>query len=149
MADDDKNPAREVITDYAQFHFRYSRTADGTVYAQRNGHPMARPIRSQGTTGPPARTHGRTVQGRHRCVQRHRHEGGVGFDRALALTGDLQPVHIRVAPGYDGATWLDLGRDDGRSVRIHPTGWDIRTPDPRGVCWRRRGTAPVGQGNQR
>uniref|UniRef100_UPI003F4A554B tyrosine-type recombinase/integrase n=1 Tax=Streptomyces sp. C10-9-1 TaxID=1859285 RepID=UPI003F4A554B len=41
------------------------------------------------------------------------------------------------APGYDGATWLDLGRSDGQSVRIHPTGWDIRTPDPQEVCWRR------------
>ncbi|MFE2645466.1 ATP-binding protein, partial [Streptomyces nigra] len=50
MADDDKS-ARQVITDYAQSHFRYFRTADGTVYAQRNGHPVARPIRSQGTTG--------------------------------------------------------------------------------------------------
>ncbi|MFE6979427.1 ATP-binding protein, partial [Streptomyces sp. NPDC057682] len=51
MAEDEKNPAREVITTYAQSHFRYFRTADGTVYAQRNGHPVARPIRSQGTTG--------------------------------------------------------------------------------------------------
>ncbi|MFD0415843.1 ATP-binding protein [Streptomyces sp. NPDC127108] len=138
MADDETNPARKVITDYAQSHFRYFRTADGTVYAQRNGHPVARPIRSQGTTGS------------------HRQELMVGLFRdgvgvfngtalkealdlieALALTEDVQPTHIRVAPGYDGATWLDLGRTDGRSVRIHPTGWDIRTPDPEEVCWRR------------
>ncbi|MFC8450595.1 ATP-binding protein [Kitasatospora sp. NPDC057223] len=138
MSEDDKNPARAVIADYAQAHFRYFRTADGTVYAQRNGHPVARPIRSQGTTGS------------------HRQELMVGLYRdgigvfngtamkealdlieALALTEDVQPVHIRVAPGFDGATWLDLGRDDGQSVRIHPTGWDIATPDPREVCWRR------------
>jgi hypothetical protein len=138
MSDDEKTPAREVITDYAQSHFRYFRTADGTVYAQRNGHPVARPIRSQGTTGS------------------HRQELMVGLFKdgigvfngtamkealdlieALALTEDVQPVHIRVAPGFDGATWLDLGRSDGQSVRIHPTGWDIRTPDPREVCWRR------------
>ncbi|MFE0577773.1 ATP-binding protein [Streptomyces sp. NPDC058874] len=138
MAEDEKNPAREVITTYAQEHFRYFRTVDGTVYAQRNGHPVARPIRSQGTTGS------------------HRQELMVGLFRdglgvfngtalkealdlieALALTEDVQPVHIRVAPGFDGATWLDLGRDDGKSVRIHPTGWDILTPDPREVCWRR------------
>ncbi|MFE2064111.1 hypothetical protein ACFXDH_17165 [Streptomyces sp. NPDC059467] len=56
---------------------------------------------------------------------------------ALALTEDVQPVYIRVAPGFDGATWLDLGRADGQSVRIHPTGWDIAVPDPREVCWRR------------
>jgi hypothetical protein len=42
-----------------------------------------------------------------------------------------------VAPGFDGATWLDLGRDDGQSVRIHPDGWEVCTPDPREVCWRR------------
>ncbi|MFI0968429.1 hypothetical protein ACH4S8_44940 [Streptomyces sp. NPDC021080] len=41
MPEDDKAPAREIITDYAQAHFRYFRTADGTVYAQRNGHPVA------------------------------------------------------------------------------------------------------------
>ncbi|GAA3301133.1 hypothetical protein GCM10020295_43640 [Streptomyces cinereospinus] len=138
MSDDEKNPARKVITDYAQSHFRYFRTVDGTVYAQRTGHPVARPIRSQGTTGS------------------HRQELMVGLFRdgvgvfngtalkealdlieALALTEKVQPTHIRVAPGFDGATWLDLGRDDGRSVRIHPTGWDIRIPDPEEVCWRR------------
>ncbi|MBE8471628.1 ATP-binding protein [Streptomyces justiciae] len=138
MSDDDKNPAREVIADYAHSHFRYFRTADGTVYAQKNGHPVARPIRSQGTTGS------------------HRQELMVGLFKdgvgvfngtalkealdlieALALSEDVQPVHIRVAPGYDGATWLDLGRADGQSVRIHPTGWDIKVPDPREVCWRR------------
>ncbi|MFB7915237.1 ATP-binding protein [Streptomyces sp. NPDC056061] len=138
MSEDEKTPAREVITDYAQSHFRYFRTTEGTVYAQRNGHPVARPIRSQGTTGS------------------HRQElmvglfnDGVGvfngtalkealdLIEALALSQDVQPTHIRVAPGFDGATWLDLGRDDGRSVRIHPTGWDIRIPDPREVCWRR------------
>ncbi|WP_338683418.1 ATP-binding protein [Streptomyces acidiscabies] len=138
MSDDDKNPAREVITDYAREHFRYFRTADGTVYAQKNGHPVARPIRSQGTSGS------------------HRQELMVGLFKdgrgvfngtalkealdlieALAMSQPVQPVHIRVAPGFDGATWLDLGRDDGKSVRIHPTGWEITVPDPREVCWRR------------
>ncbi|MER7619931.1 ATP-binding protein [Streptomyces sp. NPDC126503] len=138
MSEDEKTPAREIITDYAQQHFRYFRTAEGTVYAQRNGHPVARPIRSQGTSGS------------------HRQELMVGLFRdgfgvfngtalkealdlieALALDEGVQPTHIRVAPGFDGATWLDLGRADGKSVRIHPTGWDIRTPDPREVCWRR------------
>ncbi|MFB7866139.1 ATP-binding protein [Streptomyces sp. NPDC056069] len=138
VAEDEKNPAREVITTYAQEHFRYFRTVDGAVYAQKNGHPVARPIRSQGVTGS------------------HRQELMVGLFRdglgvfngtalkealdlieALALTEDVQPTYIRVAPGFGGATWLDLGRDDGKSVRIHPTGWDILTPDPREVCWRR------------
>lgn len=127
--DDEKNPARKVITDYAQSHFRYFRTADGTVYAQKNGHPVARPMRSQGTTGS------------------HRQELMVGLFKdgvgvfngtalkealdlieALALYEDTHAVNIRVAPGFDGATWLDLGRNDGQSVRIHPTGWDILTP---------------------
>ncbi|MFE1728609.1 ATP-binding protein [Streptomyces bacillaris] len=138
MSEDEKTPAREVITDYAQAHFRYFRTADGTVYAQKNGHPVARPMRSQGTTGS------------------HRQELMVGLFKdgfgvfngtamkealdlieALALTEDVQRTHIRVAPGFDGATWLDLGRADGKSVRIHPAGWEVLTPDPREVCWRR------------
>ncbi|MFJ9523981.1 ATP-binding protein [Streptomyces cyaneofuscatus] len=138
MSEDEKTPAREVITEYAQSHFRYFRTTEGTVYAQRIGHPVARPIRSQGTTGS------------------HRQElmvdlfnDGVGvfngtslkealdLIEALALSQDVQPTHIRAAPGFDGATWLDLGRDDGQSVRIHPNGWEIKVPDPREVCWRR------------
>ncbi|MFJ1940668.1 ATP-binding protein [[Kitasatospora] papulosa] len=138
MSEDEKTPAREVITEYAQSHFRYFRTTEGTVYAQRLGHPVARPIRSQGTTGS------------------HRQElmvdlfnDGVGvfngtslkealdLIEALALSEDVQPTHIRVAPGFDGATWLDLGRDDGQSIRIHPNGWDVLVPDPREVCWRR------------
>lgn len=138
MSEDEKNPAREVITEYAQSHFRYFRTADGTVYAQKNGHPVARPIRSQGTTGS------------------HRQELMVGMFKdgrgvfngtalkealdlieALALTETTQAVNIRVAPGFDGATWLDLGRADGQSVRIHPNGWEIAVPDPLEVCWRR------------
>ncbi|MFJ5088732.1 ATP-binding protein [Streptomyces sp. NPDC088674] len=138
MPEEEKTPAREVITDYAQSHFRYFRTADGTVYAQRNGHPVARPIRSQGTTG----SH------RQELMVGLFHDGLGVFNgtamkealdliEALALTEAVQPVHIRVAPGLDGATWLDLGRDDGQSVRIHPTGWEITVPDPREVCWRR------------
>ncbi|MEU7182319.1 MULTISPECIES: ATP-binding protein [Streptomyces] len=138
MSEDEKTPAREVITDYAQAHFRYFRTIDGTVYAQKNGHPVARPIRSQGTTG----SH------RQELMVGLFHDGIGVFNgtalkealdliEALALSQDVQPTHIRVAPGYDAATWLDLGRDDGQSIRIHPTGWDIRTPDPREVCWRR------------
>ncbi|MCX4526757.1 virulence-associated E family protein [Streptomyces sp. NBC_01551] len=138
MPDEDKNPARQVITDYAQDHFRYFRTTEGTVYAQRNGHPVARPIRSQGTTG----SH------RQELMVGLYNDGVGSFNgtalkealdliEALALSQEVQPTHIRVAPGFDGATWLDLGRDDGKSVRIHPTGWDIRVPDPREVCWRR------------
>ncbi|MFF3426423.1 ATP-binding protein [Streptomyces sp. NPDC002602] len=138
MADDDKNPARQVITDYARDHFRYFRTTEGTVYAQRNGHPVARPIRSQGTTG----SH------RQELMVDLYNDGKGSFNgtalkealdliEALALSQEVQATHIRVAPGFDGATWLDLGRDDGQSVRIHPNGWDIRVPDPREVCWRR------------
>jgi energy-coupling factor transporter ATP-binding protein EcfA2 len=138
VSEDEKNPGRKVITDYAQANFRYFRTVDGTVYAQRNGHPVARPMRSQGTTG----SHRQELM-----AQMFRDGLGVfngtamkealDLIEALALTEDVQPVHIRVAPGFDGATWLDLGRDDGQSVRIHPAGWDILTPDPREVCWRR------------
>ncbi|MFB6539831.1 ATP-binding protein [Streptomyces noursei] len=138
MSEEEKTPARAIITDYAQAHFRYFRTVDGTVYAQRNGHPVARPIRSQGTTG----SHRQELM-----VDLFNDEIGVfngtalkealDLIEALALSQDVQPTHIRVAPGFDGATWLDLGRDDGQSIRIHPTGWDIRIPDPREVSWRR------------
>ncbi|MFJ6481910.1 ATP-binding protein [Streptomyces sp. NPDC091682] len=138
MPDDEKPSGREIITGYAQDNFRYFRTADGTVYAQKNGHPVARPIRSQGTSG----SHRQELM-----VGLYENGRGVfngtalkealDLIEALALSKDVQPVHIRVAPGFDGATWLDLGRTDGQSVRIHPTGWDILIPDPAEVCWRR------------
>ncbi|WP_042430221.1 hypothetical protein [Streptacidiphilus anmyonensis] len=138
MSDDDKTPARDIIADYARAHFRYFRTADGTVFAQRNGHPVARPIRSQGTTG----SHRQELMvglfnDGHGVFNGTALKEALDLIEALALIQDVQPVHIRVAPGYDGATWLDLGRNDGQSIRIHPTGWDITTPDPKEVCWRR------------
>ncbi|MFE5523879.1 ATP-binding protein [Streptomyces virginiae] len=138
MPDEDKNPARQVITDYAQDHFRYFRTTEGTVYAQRNGHPVARPIRSQGTTG----SHRQELMvdlynDGHGSFNGTALKEALDLIEALALSREVQATHIRVAPGFDGATWLDLGRDDGQSVRIHPNGWDIRVPDPREVCWRR------------
>ncbi|MEU4951292.1 ATP-binding protein [Streptomyces lavendulae] len=138
MPDDEKTPARQIITDYAQSHFRYFRTTEGTVYAQKNGHPVARPIRSQGTTG----SHRQELMvglfnDGHGVFNGTALKEALDLIEALALSQDVQATHIRVAPGFDGATWLDLGRDDGRSVRIHPTGWEIRIPDPREVCWRR------------
>ncbi|MGW5850470.1 ATP-binding protein [Streptomyces sp. NPDC055254] len=138
MPDDEKNSGREVITGYAQANFRYFRTSDGTVYAQKNGHPVARPIRSQGTSG----SHRQELmvglyENGHGVFNGTALKEALDLIEALALTNDVQPVHIRVAPGFDGATWLDLGRNDGQSVRIHPTGWDILVPEPEEVCWRR------------
>ena len=138
MSEEEKNPARQVIADYAQQHFRYFRTADGTVYAQKNGHPVARPIRSQGTSGSHRQELmvGMFTDG-HGVFNGTALKEALDLIEALAMSQHVQPVHIRVAPGHDGATWLDLGRNDGQSVRIHPTGWHILTPDPQEVCWRR------------
>ncbi|MER6782711.1 MULTISPECIES: ATP-binding protein [unclassified Streptomyces] len=138
MPDAEKTPGREVITEYAQKRFRYFRTPDGTVYAQKKRHPVARPIRSQGTAG----SHRQELmvglfEDGHGVFNGTALKEALDLIEALALTEDVQPVHIRVAPGFDGATWLDLGRNDGQSVRIHPTGWDIVTPNPKEVCWRR------------
>ncbi|MBT2472937.1 ATP-binding protein [Streptomyces sp. ISL-66] len=138
MADDEKSSGREIITGYAQQNFRYFRTADGTVYAQKNGHPVARPIRSQGTSG----SHRQELmvglyENGHGVFNGTALKEALDLIEALALTNDVQSVHIRVAPGFDGATWLDLGRNDGQSVRIHPTGWEVMTPSPEEVCWRR------------
>ncbi|MFG2982985.1 ATP-binding protein [Streptomyces sp. NPDC048258] len=138
MSDDEKASGREVITGYAQANFRYFRTPDGTVYAQRNGMPVARPIRSQGTTGSHRQELmvGLYEEGRGVFNSTALKEA-LDLIEALALTKEVQPVHIRIAPGFDGATWLDLGRNDGQSVRIHPTGWEITVPDPHEVRWRR------------
>ncbi|WP_374778465.1 ATP-binding protein [Streptomyces sp. NBC_01310] len=138
MPDDEKTSGREIITGYAQQNFRYFRTADGTVFAQKNRHPVARPIRSQGTSG----SHRQELmvglyENGHGVFNGTALKEALDLIEALALTKEVQPVHIRVAPGFDGATWLDLGRNDGQSVRIHPTGWDILTPKPEEVCWRR------------
>ncbi|MCX4827845.1 ATP-binding protein [Streptomyces sp. NBC_01016] len=138
MSEDDKTPARAVITDYAKTHFRYFRTADGTVYAQQKGHPIARPIRSQGTSG----SHRQELmvglfEDGHGAFSGTALKEALDMIEALAMREDVERVHVRVAPGFDGATWLDLGRNDGKSVRIHPNGWDIAVPDPHEVRWRR------------
>ncbi|OIV37877.1 ATP-binding protein [Mangrovactinospora gilvigrisea] len=138
MAEEEKASGREIIADYAREHFRYFRTADGTVYAQRNGHPVARPIRSQGTTGSHRQELmvGLFTDG-HGAFSGTALKEALDLIEALAMGQQVQQVHIRVAPGFDGATWLDLGRTDGQSVRIHADGWDLAVPDPQEVCWRR------------
>ena len=50
MSEDEKNPAREIISAYAQSHFRYFRTADGTVYS-------VGPVQPSGGDGEDATTH--------------------------------------------------------------------------------------------
>src|SRR3954452_142764 len=102
MAEDDKTPAREVIAYYAQEHFRYFSTADGTVYAQKNGHPVARPIRSQGTTG----SHRQELmvglfQDGYGVFNGTALKEALDLIEALALSQSVQPVYIRVAPGFD------------------------------------------------
>ncbi|MFC8337588.1 ATP-binding protein [Streptomyces rubiginosohelvolus] len=138
MSEDDKTPARQVITEYAQAHFRYFRTADGTVYAQQKDAPIARPIRSQGTTG----SHRQELMvglfdAGHGAFSGTALKEALDMIEALAMREPVERVHIRVAPGFDGATWLDLGRNDGQSVRIHASGWDVTVPDPHEVRWRR------------
>ncbi len=54
---------------------------------------------------------------------------------APALSEDVQPVHIRVAPGSDGRrdwTWVTM--TGSPSASTPPAG---TSPDPREVCWRR------------
>ncbi|CAM5738397.1 hypothetical protein SMICM304S_05036 [Streptomyces microflavus] len=127
MAEDEKTPAREVITEYAQSHFRYFRTTEGTVYAQRIGHPVARPIRSQGTTG----SH------RQELMVDLFNDGVSIFNgtslkealdliEALALSQDVQPTHIRVAPGSTGRrgwTWAATTGSPSASTPTAGTSW--------------------------
>ena len=140
MSEDDKQPVREVIAQYALEHFEYFRTPDGTPYAQRTGHPIARPLKSQGVAG----SH------RQELMLAMYHDGlglhsgtamkeALDLIEALTLTGTLRQVHIRVAhcQTTPSVTWLDLGRDDGHSVRITPQGWDVRRPTADEVVWRR------------
>ncbi|MFG2733937.1 ATP-binding protein [Streptomyces harbinensis] len=137
---DDKQSARELIAKYALEHFEYFRTPDGTPYAQRAGHPVARPMKSQGVAG----SH------RQELMLDMFHEGlgvfsgtamkeALDLIEALTLRGELREVSLRVArcSATPGVTWLDLGRDDGQSVRIAPGGWEVRTPKVNEVVWRR------------
>jgi hypothetical protein len=140
QAGEEKTPAREIIAEYAQDHFCYIRTPESVTYAHRSGHPIARPMRSQG------------VSGSHRQdLMLSMYRNGLGLFNgtalkealdlieALTMEGTVRPVHIRVANCAQsaGVTWLDLGRDDAQSVRISPDGWEVRTPRPEEVTWRR------------
>lgn len=138
--EEDKTPAREIIAEYALGHFNYFRTASGTAYAQRLGNPIARPLRSQGSTG----SH------RQELMLDMYNEGmglfsgtsmkeALDFIEALTLSRDVREVHIRVGAckKTPGVTWLDLGRDDGLSVRLSTDGWEIRKPAYDEIIWRR------------
>ncbi|MDT0307189.1 ATP-binding protein [Streptomyces sp. DSM 44917] len=137
---DEKSAVREVIAKYAMEHFAYFRTPDGTPYAQRIGHPIARPLKSQGVAG----SH------RQELMLDMFNEGlglfsgtamkeALDLIEALTISGSVRQVNIRVAPCQTavGVTWLDLGRDDGQSVRIAPGGWQVRKPSADEVVWRR------------
>ncbi|MBK3540249.1 ATP-binding protein [Streptomyces sp. MBT67] len=137
---EDKTPAREIISEYALDHFEYFRTPSGTAYALRKGSPVARPLRSQGTAG----SH------RQELMLDMYHEGmgifsgtamkeSLDFIEALTLARDVRDVYIRVGPckKTEGVTWLDLGRDDGLSVRISTEGWVVRKPAYDEMIWRR------------
>jgi hypothetical protein len=151
---DDKTPAREIIAEYALRHFNYFRTPSGTAYAQRLDSPIARPLRSQGTTG----SH------RQELMLDMYNEGmgvfsgtamkeALDFIEALTLSRDVREVYIRVGPcrKAEGITWLDLGRDDGLSVRISSDSWEVRKPSPEEVIWRRTqltGELPIPEAGQ-
>ncbi len=139
-AEEDKTPAREIIAEYALDHFHYFRTSSGTAYALRKGSPIARPLRSQGASG----SH------RQELMLDMYNEGmgifsgtamkeSLDFIEALTLARDVRDVYIRVGPckKTEGVTWLDLGRDDGLSVRISTDAWEIRKPAYEEVIWRR------------
>ncbi|MFF4821344.1 ATP-binding protein, partial [Kitasatospora sp. NPDC001309] len=147
-SDEDKTPAREKIVEYAQGLYDYFRTPGGVIYAQRTGHPVARPMKAQGSQN----------------VMSHRQELIIGMRRdavgsfsgtalkealeileAEAFDSPARPVHTRVGScaKAPGVTWLDLGRDDGQSVRIAPGEWTVRRPTPDEVTWRR--TAMTGE----
>lgn len=155
MSDDEKIPGREIIAEFARAAYLYFRTPDGTPYAVRRGSSVARPMRSQGSTG----SH------RQELILGLLDEGlgvfaGTAMKEALdvleaeTLRSERIPVHTRVAACQEtpGVSWLDLGREDGLSVRIAPGTWELRKPTVQEVVWRRTqltGELPVpleGQG---
>lgn len=140
MSDEEKTPGRQVVIEFAQSHYHYFRTSEGSPYAVRRGSSIARPIRSQGTTG----SH------RQELILGLLDEGrgvfsGTAMKEALdvleaeTLRGEVVPVHIRVAPCRQNSdvSWMDLGRADGLSVRIAPGSWELRRPEFNEVVWRR------------
>ena len=155
QSDEDKTPAREIIAEYAQEHFHYFRNSDGVPFAQRNGSPIARPLKSQG------------VSGSHRQeLMLDMYREGMGLFsgtamkealdliEALTLSREVREVYIRIGPcsKTPGVTWLDLGRDDGLSVRISPEGWELRKPSFDEVTWRRTqlvGELPIPEAGQK
>jgi hypothetical protein len=53
-------------------------------------------------------------------------QGALGVLEARAqFEGAVVPVHVRVAPGPQGAVVIDLGDDSWRAVCVGPGGWDL------------------------
>jgi hypothetical protein len=64
------------------------------------------------------------------------------IDGLAARTTPAVPLYLRCAE-HNGALWLDLGRTDGRSIRITGDGWHPHTDAGSGPVWRR--TALTGE----
>jgi len=145
---EEKGPSQStVLLQMGQEGYRY--VHDGVhVYAvEIDGPAIARPLK--GTGGLRQALTRRYAVKTGKAPSQGSLTDAVSTLEALADVTDPVELSLRVGADADSphATWLDLGRADGQSVCIDPTGWALASPpDGRGPLWRRTrrvGTMPM------
>ncbi len=140
---DKQPPQADLLRLIGQNRYRYLRSNGDPYAVPWDGPSIAVPLRAQ--------AHSSTGSLRQHLIREYLNAYGrtpsqsaladaVNALDALALGVPEADLWLRVARDSSdpAATWLDLGRPDGQSVRIAPDGWTLTFPDPEeGPIWRR------------
>ena len=146
---EDKPSMADVLLAMGRENYRFIRYAETTYAVARQGPAIAVPLRASGRGGTGSLRQQLT---RLYALKTGRAPSQSGLADAIATLDALgsdataQDVFLRAAPDPEvpGATWYDLGRPDGESLRILPGGgWTVQRPSViHGPLWRRTRLTP-------
>jgi hypothetical protein len=128
-------------------HYVPGRSSDGDLYgAPVDGTPVVRMLRG-GRHSLRAELAARYWKANGKAVGDSALSSALAVVEGIAQSATPVDVHVRVAPDGAGGMVLDLGREDGATVRVTPDGWTVERPDahqaPRALFRRSQLTNPL------